>query len=48
MINYMVIFLFAGHGILKEGQQEVVINEYNRQKGFYKLFKAESKLRSWA
>ena len=47
-INYIIIFLFAGHGLLKEGEQVIVINEYDRSNGFYKLFMAESKLRDLA
>ena len=43
--NYLVVFLFACHGKLKEGYQHIVINEYDRKTKYYKLFPAEEKLR---
>ena len=46
--NYLVIILFAGHGILKDGMQALLYNEYDQAAGFYKIMKAESKLRVWA
>ena len=27
--NYLLVFLFAGHGILKDGMQCVLYNEYD-------------------
>ena len=47
-IKYLVICLFAGHGILKDGQQQILINEYDKKSGFYKLFMAEERLRAYA
>ena len=44
-MNYIVILLFAGHGILKDGMQTLVLNEYDQKSGFYKLFKAEDTVR---
>ena len=44
-LNYIVILLFAGHGILKDGMQTLVLNEYDSKTGFYKLFKAEDTVR---
>ena len=44
-LNYVVILLFAGHGILKDGMQALVLNEYDNKTGFYKLFKAEDTVR---
>ena len=46
--NYLLFFLFACHGILKDGQQNIVINEYDPEKEFYKLYGAEYKVRYWA
>ena len=40
--------LFAGHGILKDGMQVMLYNEYDQATGFYKLLKAEQKIRIWA
>ena len=39
-VNYLVFLLFAGHGILKDGMQTLVLNEFD-DKSFYNLFKAE-------
>ena len=39
--SYLVIILFAGHGILKDGMQMLLYNEYDQATGFYKLLKAE-------
>ena len=41
-----VIFLFAGHGILKDGCQAMVMNEYDPDTKFYKLLRIEDKIRS--
>ena len=30
-INYLVIFLFAGHGMWKEGKQVLLYNEYDQE-----------------
>ena len=46
--NYLVIMLFACHGVLHEGNQSIVLNEYDKSKGFYKLLPVEKKLRTWA
>ena len=46
--NYLVIFLFAGHGMLKDGMQVMLYNEYDKKAEFYKLMMAEAKLRGWA
>ena len=27
--NYLIVFLFAGHGILKDGMQALLLNEYD-------------------
>ena len=48
MERYLIIFLFAGHGLQKEGAQVMLYNEYDPAKHFYKLFRAEAKLRSFA
>ena len=48
MINYLVIFLFAGHGMLYEGRQVLLYNEFEKSTRFYKMFLAEQKLRSFA
>ena len=46
--RYFIMFLFAGHGVLIDGMQNVLYNEYDKVKKYYKVFAAEKKLRSWA
>ena len=48
MKRYLIIFLFAGHGLQKDGMQEMLYNEFDTRNCFYKLFRAEVKLRSFA
>ena len=48
MEKYLVIFLFAGHGLQLDGMQVMLYNEFNQKQSFYKLFRAEAKLRSYA
>ena len=40
-VNYLVVILFAGHGVLKDGMQVLLYNEFDQATGFYKLLKAE-------
>ena len=47
-INYLVMFLFAGHGMIKEGAQVLLYNEFDKKTGFYKMFKAEEIIRNMA
>ena len=47
-VNYTIIFLFAGHGMLMEGNQVLVLNEWDKDQGFYRLFQAEKRLRMLA
>ena len=46
--NYLLIFFFAGHGVLFEGSQAILLNEFDKRCGFYKMKKVEAKLRSLA
>ena len=46
--NYLIICLFAGHGVLKDGMQTMLYNQYDKKTGFYKFMNAEKKLRGWA
>ena len=43
--NYLLIFFFAGHGVLFEGSQAILLNEFDKRSGFYKMKKVEAKLR---
>ena len=46
--KHLLVFLFAGHGVLRDGMQFLIYNEYNKREGFYQMLSAEAKLRSWA
>ena len=48
MKKYLVISLFAGHGMIKDGMQSLLINEYNELTGFYNMFEAEKWMRDIA
>ena len=43
--KFLVIFMFTGRGVIKENMTEIVLNEYDYNTKFYKLFKAEGLLR---
>ena len=46
--KHLLFVFFASHGILRDGTQWIVLNEYDKKKEYYKLFGAELKMRSWA
>ena len=46
--NFCVFMLTAGHGLLMEGGQALVINEYNVKTRFYKLLRIENWIRTMA
>ena len=46
--KYLLIFLFAGHGLMVDGLQNLVYNEFDPNSKFYKLLRAEAKLRAYA
>ena len=43
----LVVYVFAGHGI-ERGEQVIVLNEYDKNEGFYKCWKTENMIRSLA
>ena len=43
--NYLIIYVFAGHGMIVGGKQIMLLNEYSKNTGFYKLFGAEANIR---
>ena len=47
-VNYLVIFFFAGHGLLKDGVQTILYNKYNSRTKYYKTLKIEAVIRDWA
>ena len=46
--KYLVVWLFAGHGILTGGMQSIVINEFDRFTKFYRTYKVESAISALA
>ena len=46
--QFCLIWLFAGHGILKLGMQTIVVNEFDKTSTFYKLYNAEEIIRVMA
>ena len=48
MVNFLIITLYAGHGMLKDGMQSLLMNEFDNLKGFYKMIYAEKIARDWA
>ena len=43
--NYLILYVIAGHGMNQNGQQVIVVNEFDKPKGFYKLFAIEANIR---
>ena len=48
MVKYLIIFVFAGHGIMKDGRHAMLYNEFDLKTRYYKMFRAEEKIRTWA
>ena len=48
MERYLVMFLFAGHGLQRDGLQVMLYNEFDPKTRFHKQLRAELKLRTWA
>ena len=46
--KYLVICLFAGHGMIQSGTQVLLTNEYDETKQFHKFIMAEQCMRSLA
>ena len=44
----LVSYVFAGHGMQENGTQVVVINEYDKETRFYRLWKIENMIRTFA
>ena len=44
--GYIVLSCFAGHGMLYEGKQVLLTNEYDSKKGFYKRINVEEGIRA--
>ena len=46
--NFLIVYVFAGHGMNACGKQVLLLNEYNKKSGFYKMFGAEAEIRDIA
>ena len=46
--NFLVIYVLAGHGMICDGKQVVLLNEYSSFSGFYKFWGIESDVRDIA
>ena len=46
--NILYVHVFAGHGVLFDGEQCLLVNEYDKRTKFYVKFKAETKIREMA
>ena len=43
---HLGIFFVAGHGMIHEGTQRLLLNEFDKQRKFYKLFPIEIHIRN--
>ena len=43
--KYFGLFLYAGHGMIKDGLQYILLNELDKNKGFYVLNQVEKEIR---
>ena len=46
--NFLIVYVFAGHGMDAFGKQVMLLNEYNKKTGFYRMFGAEAEIRDIA
>ena len=44
-VKYTIFFLFSGHGFMKEGMQNFLLNEYDERQKSYKTISIEPQLR---
>ena len=44
----LALSCFASHGMIFEGRQVILLNEFNSAKGFYKIFAVEENIRNLA
>ena len=47
-VNYLIIWIFAGHGIVKDGMQSMLLNQFDSETKFYKMLAAEGMVRDLA
>ena len=44
--KHLGVFFIAGHGMIHEGSQRILLNEFDKFKKFYKLFPIEINVRN--
>ena len=47
-VNYFIIWLFAGHGFVKNGMQTMLMNYFDNETRFYKTLAAECMVKDLA
>ena len=46
--KFLSVLFLAGHGMLKEGMQWLLLNQFDKNIGFYKMYATESEIRKWS
>ena len=46
--KYFSIFFIAGHGMLRDGTQWLLLNKLDENQGFYKMYATETEIRKWS
>jgi len=46
--NYLIVYVFACHGMNEQGMQVILTNEYYEPTKFYRMFNIERKIRDLA
>ena len=44
----LTLFCYASHGMIQDGRQVILVNEFNQKKGFYRFYGAEENMRMTA
>ena len=47
-INYLVLFLFAGHNVIVDGMQALLLNEFDHSRRCHKILHAEAIVREFS
>ena len=47
-IKHLVIYVAAGHGMNEDGQQVLLVNQFDKSRQFYKFFAIEKEIRTIA
>ena len=42
----LALFCYSSHGMIQDGRQMIVVNQFNEAKGFYRLYGAEENMRT--